>query len=37
MVSTNRSAQQFARGQWGGILTISIPASAKTASNDAAN
>jgi hypothetical protein len=31
------SAKQFARGHRGGILTTSIPASASTASNDAAN
>jgi hypothetical protein len=34
MVNTNRSAKQFARGQRGGILTISMPASATTASNE---
>jgi hypothetical protein len=31
------SAKQFARGHRGGILTTSIPASAMTASNEAAN
>ena len=36
-VRTKRSAKQFARGQRGGIFTTSIPASARTASNDAAN
>src|SRR4051794_16839454 len=36
-VLTRRSAKQFARGQRGGILTTSIPASASTASNEAAN
>ena len=36
-VNTKRSAKQFALGQRGGILTTSIPASASTASNDAAN
>jgi hypothetical protein len=36
-VNTKRSAKQFARGQWGGILTTSIPVSANTASNEAAN
>jgi hypothetical protein len=36
-VNTRRSAKQFARGHRGGILTTSIPASANTASNEAAN
>ena len=36
-VSTKRSAKQFARGQRGGIFTVSIPAPARTASNDAVN
>ena len=36
-VRTKRSAKQFARGHRGGILTTSIPASAITASNEAAN
>jgi putative transposase len=35
--STNRLAKQFARGQRGGIFTMSIPASAMTASNAAVN
>ena len=34
-VNTKRSAKQLARGQRGGILTTSMPASANTASNDA--
>ena len=34
---TKRSAKQFARGQRGGILTTSMPASARIASNDAGN
>ena len=33
-VRTKRSAKQFARGHRGGILTTSMPASARTASND---
>ena len=33
-VRTNRSAKQFAHGHRGGICTVSIPAPAKTASND---
>ena len=37
MVRTRRSAKQFARGHRGGILTTSMPASAKAASNEAAN
>src|SRR5690349_8204821 len=37
MVKTRRSAKQFARGHRGGILTTSMPASARTASNDTAN
>jgi hypothetical protein len=37
IVKTMRSAKQFARGQRGGILTTSMPASDNTASNDAAN
>jgi hypothetical protein len=37
LVNTKRSAKQFARGHWGGILTTVMPASASTASNDAAN
>ena len=36
-VSTKRSAKQFARGHRGGILMVSIPAPARTASNDAVN
>src|SRR3954471_5486964 len=36
-VNTRRSAKQFARGHRGGILTTSMPASAKTASNEAVN
>jgi hypothetical protein len=36
-VNTKRSAKQFARGHRGGTLTILIFASARTASNDAAN
>jgi hypothetical protein len=36
-VNTKRSAKQFARGHHGGIFTASMPASASTASNDAAN
>src|SRR6187551_1143757 len=34
-VKTKRSAKQFARGHRGGIFTASIPAPARTASNDA--
>jgi hypothetical protein len=34
VVSTKRSAKQFARGHRGGILTVSIPAPARTASNE---
>jgi hypothetical protein len=34
-VSTNRSAKAFARGLRGGIFTASMPAAARTASNDA--
>src|SRR5689334_11952818 len=37
MVNTKRSAKQFARRHRGGILTTSMPASARTASNDAVN
>jgi len=33
-VSTNRSAKQFALGYRGGILTVPIPAPARTASNE---
>jgi hypothetical protein len=36
-VSTNRSAKQFALGHRGGIFTVSMPASASTASNDVVN
>ena len=36
-VNTRRSAKQFARGHRGVILTTSMPASASTASNEAAN
>jgi hypothetical protein len=36
-VSTNLSAEQFAREQRGGIVTTWIPTSARTASNDAVN
>ena len=36
-VRTKRSAKQFARGHRGGIFTVSIPAPARTASNDAVN
>jgi hypothetical protein len=33
-VSTKRSAKQFARGQRGGIFTVSIPVLARTAEAD---
>src|ERR671917_2628425 len=36
-VRMNRSAKQFARGQRGGILTMWIPTSVRTASNEAVN
>ena len=36
-VRTKRSAKQFARGQRGGIFTVSIPAPAMTASNVVVN
>ena len=36
-VSTNRCAQAFARGLRGGIFTASMPALARTASNEAVN
>jgi hypothetical protein len=32
-----RSAKQFARGQRGGIFTVSMPAPARTASNEVVN
>jgi hypothetical protein len=36
-VRTNRSAKQFALGHCGGIFTASIPAPARTASNELVN
>src|ERR687890_455439 len=36
-VSTKRSAKQFARGHRGGILTVAIPAPARTASKAVVN
>src|SRR3954447_15342650 len=36
-VSTKRSAKQFARGQRGGIFTLSMPAPVSTASNELVN
>jgi hypothetical protein len=36
-VRTNRSAKPFALGQRGRIFTVSMPAPARTASNDAVN
>ena len=36
-VRTKRSAKQFARGHRGGIFTVSIPAPARTASNEVVN
>ena len=35
--NTKRSAKQFARGQRGGILTTSMPASVSTGSSEAVN
>jgi hypothetical protein len=37
MVRTHRSAYPFARGARGGVLTVSTPAAANTASNAAVN